>query len=107
MSPNTDTSTSLASIPGNSAEILYTFSSSRMSIAGVEKLNELRHAGSDVEHPALRREAEPAAEPIEQPIHLGTEGLPYIGKGGLRRQRLFHFDGYLCRRCLHRSGGKE
>jgi hypothetical protein len=46
MSPDTDTSTSLASIPGNSAEILYAFSSSLMSIAGVEKLNELRHAGS-------------------------------------------------------------
>src|SRR5208282_4864969 len=61
----------------------------------------------DVEHPAQRREAEPAAEPIEQPIHLATEGLPYIGKGGLRRQRLFHFDGYLCHRCLHRSGGRE
>jgi hypothetical protein len=37
---------SLASIPGNSAEILYAFSSSLISIAGVEKLNELRHAGS-------------------------------------------------------------
>src|SRR6516225_12153003 len=48
MSPDIDTSMSLASIPGNSAEILYTFSSSLMSIAGAAKLNELagRHAGS-------------------------------------------------------------
>src|SRR6516164_1582293 len=46
MSPDTDMSMSLASIPGSSAEILYAFSSSLMSIAGVEKLNEVRHAGS-------------------------------------------------------------
>src|SRR6516164_4675291 len=48
MSPDIDTSMSLASIPGSSAEILYTFSSSLMSIAGAVKLNETagRHAGS-------------------------------------------------------------
>jgi len=46
MSPDSDTSMSLPSMPGNSAEILYAFSSSLMSIAGIEKLNELRHAGS-------------------------------------------------------------
>src|SRR6516162_4905560 len=39
---------SSASIPGSSAEILYTLSSSLMSIAGTEKLNEFaeRHKGS-------------------------------------------------------------
>ena len=37
-------SMSLASIPGNSAEILYTLSSSLMSIAGTEKLDELVEA---------------------------------------------------------------
>src|SRR6516225_7182974 len=48
MLPDTDTSTSLASRPGSSAEILYALSSSLISIAGTEKVNELaeRHAGS-------------------------------------------------------------
>src|SRR6516162_10421628 len=44
-----------------------------------------------------------AADAVEQPIHLTAEGLPYIGKGGLRQGRLLHFNGYLCHRCLHRS----
>src|SRR5271166_3685977 len=107
MSPDIDTSMSLASIPGNSAEILYAFSSSLMSIAGVEKLNELRHCRFDIEHPAQRRETEPAAEPIEQPVHFAAERLQYVGDSTLRRRRFLHFNRYLCHFCLRRSVGRK
>jgi hypothetical protein len=69
-----------------------------MSIAGIEKLNELRQGASTFEHPPKRWETEPAAEPIEQTVHFAAEGLPNIGEGGLRRRRLLYFDRYLCHR---------
>src|SRR5262245_9230256 len=49
------------------------------------------------------RETEPAAEAVEEPVHLVAERLPHVRDIGLRRRRVLHFNRYICHCCLHLS----